>query len=505
MLTIQRHAKGHHGKAISNLREYYLEKHKKGINCTPAILRKNRKAFKKKSVHYYTHVIAEISVLDELSFKKDAAILIYMLERDPQLRKNQALGCYYYFYAGTYFSFVNDLEKALRFLKNAEKKIEFTTDKRLNINIHHNIGVIYGQMQNAPEAIYYLEKASSLLKQTDITDLGLTTDMALAYLLNNQFEKAEEKMLEVYNQRKNTDGNVELNLGYLYLQMGRYEEAAEQNLLAMKIAKRRKDAILLGHCSANLAEYYQQRNNYKLAMEYKGYSDSIEDILLNEKLRNSLDSMQTLNYRMERKNDQRIAQRNLRIEQVKKSRLFLALAGSLAILLLIGVFYIRLLRKNERLVKLQLTMMGSEEQAFQPSMKSNNPTNIDLELLQKFEAVLIHQKWYRKADVSLVTLAKKLHSNTTELSELVNRHYQKNFRTLINTIRIAEAKRLLTDHQTNKFSIDGIATEVGYKNSSTFYKNFREITGVTPATFQRISHKILLDDKSMQPTTDVSQ
>jgi AraC-like DNA-binding protein/Flp pilus assembly protein TadD len=498
MHDIQQQAKGHYGEAITNLREYYLDLQKKGTTITPVFLKNNRKFFKKNSLYYFTHTIAEISVLDELSYKKDAAILIYMLERNQQLRKNHAMRCYYYFYSGTYFSFVNDLEKGLLFLKKAEKENEFIGDKILRINILHNIGVVYGQMQKPSEAIYHLDKACKQAKQANITDLGLTTDLAIAYMLNRQFEKAEGKMLEVYDQRKNTDGNAELNLGYLYIQMGRFEESAKQNLLALEIAKKRKDDILLGHCSANLAVYYEQLKDYKTAMKYKAYSDSIEGIILNEQLRNSLDSMQSINFRIERDIDQRLARRNLRIEQVKKNQLIIGLAGSLAIITILIIFYVRLSAKNKRLVQLQLNAIESDNQSLRSRIGNENPTALDLELLQKFEALLINQKWYRKPDVSLAILAKKLQSNTTELSELVNKNYQNNFRALINSMRISEAKKLLADQQADNYSIDGIALEVGYKNSSTFYKNFREITGVTPSTFQRISRKIIQDDLKIQ-------
>jgi AraC-like DNA-binding protein len=65
------------------------------------------------------------------------------------------------------------------------------------------------------------------------------------------------------------------------------------------------------------------------------------------------------------------------------------------------------------------------------------------------------------------------------------------FRSLLNMLRIKDAKRLLAKSDMNHYSIEGISSMVGYRNLSTFNRNFKNETGLTPSYFQSRSQTIL--------------
>lgn len=54
----------------------------------------------------------------------------------------------------------------------------------------------------------------------------------------------------------------------------------------------------------------------------------------------------------------------------------------------------------------------------------------------------------------------------------------------------------ILDNKYDNYSILGIAETVGYLNKASFYKNFKQLTGVTPANFQAIGKRIIENENS---------
>lgn len=90
---------------------------------------------------------------------------------------------------------------------------------------------------------------------------------------------------------------------------------------------------------------------------------------------------------------------------------------------------------------------------------------------------------------SLSSLAKLVHSNTAYISYVINTSYNKNFKTLLNEHRIAEACRRLTDteHYGN-LSIPAIAEQLGYNSINGFTLAFRKVIGMTPSVYQKLAN-----------------
>ena len=111
------------------------------------------------------------------------------------------------------------------------------------------------------------------------------------------------------------------------------------------------------------------------------------------------------------------------------------------------------------------------------------------ELLEKLELELNSKKVFLDEKLTLNTLAKKLKTNRSYLSETINTHYQISFSNLINKHRIKEASELLIDKNYQHYSIEGIAKTVGYRNISSFNSAFKKETGITPSYFRKSNPK----------------
>ncbi len=109
--------------------------------------------------------------------------------------------------------------------------------------------------------------------------------------------------------------------------------------------------------------------------------------------------------------------------------------------------------------------------------------------LAKFEA----SKGYRK-QVTLTELAKKLETNPKYLSKVINWHYQKNFTSYINELRVHYAILKLKEEAVfRNYTIKAIAQEVGFKNAESFSKTFYKVTGIYPSYFIKQLQKRLED------------
>ncbi|MFZ2899896.1 MAG: helix-turn-helix domain-containing protein [Saprospiraceae bacterium] len=111
------------------------------------------------------------------------------------------------------------------------------------------------------------------------------------------------------------------------------------------------------------------------------------------------------------------------------------------------------------------------------------------ELFNALKRLLEEEKSYLDPKLSLKTLADLLHSNTKYLSQVVNLHFGDNLQAFLNHFRVEEAKRRLAEEDSSTLTLYGIAMQCGFRNKSTFYKVFRQMTGRTPLEYVRDQKK----------------
>ncbi|KIC61349.1 helix-turn-helix domain-containing protein [Chryseobacterium taiwanense] len=104
-------------------------------------------------------------------------------------------------------------------------------------------------------------------------------------------------------------------------------------------------------------------------------------------------------------------------------------------------------------------------------------------ILSKLQ-VMEQNEFYLEKGLTQNQLAKRLKTNTTYLSGIINEHKGSNFNTYINLLRVEYAKKMLTtSSEWRKYSIETIAKECGFTNRSNFSKIFIEVVGVSPVEF----------------------
>ncbi len=95
------------------------------------------------------------------------------------------------------------------------------------------------------------------------------------------------------------------------------------------------------------------------------------------------------------------------------------------------------------------------------------------------------QKLYLNPRLTLSQLAEELQVPAHHLSQVINNHMDSNFYQLINRYRISRSQELLKTERIHQVSIQAIGMDCGFSNKTSFYRAFKQYTGMTPAEFVR--------------------
>jgi PAS domain S-box-containing protein len=133
--------------------------------------------------------------------------------------------------------------------------------------------------------------------------------------------------------------------------------------------------------------------------------------------------------------------------------------------------------------EVNIPLMNLNEKYRSSSLRSIDEIKLYDQLKQLLEA----DKLYLNPELSLKTVADLLNTNTKYLSQVVNHQAGINFQQFVNLYRVKEAKHKIVKDSLSNLTLYGIALQCGFKNKSTFYKVFKEVTGYTPKDFVRIN------------------
>lgn len=116
--------------------------------------------------------------------------------------------------------------------------------------------------------------------------------------------------------------------------------------------------------------------------------------------------------------------------------------------------------------------------------------NDNTALFSKIVTLIINEKLYLEPDFSLSKLAKLMGQSTQKVSSVINQYAKRNFNDFINYYRIQDAKKLLSNTESEKFTISSIAYDTGFSSLSSFNSAFKKFEGSTPSTFRKSHIKV---------------
>jgi len=108
-------------------------------------------------------------------------------------------------------------------------------------------------------------------------------------------------------------------------------------------------------------------------------------------------------------------------------------------------------------------------------------------LFARIEQLMRDARPWSDPDFDVGAMARMLGTYPSAVSRALGRAGNTAFYDYVNEYRVREAQRLLTDPVESRFKVEALGRQAGFRARSTFFKLFRQHTGVTPAEY-RASH-----------------
>ncbi|MCR8668305.1 helix-turn-helix transcriptional regulator [Aestuariibaculum sp. M13] len=102
----------------------------------------------------------------------------------------------------------------------------------------------------------------------------------------------------------------------------------------------------------------------------------------------------------------------------------------------------------------------------------------------KIKAHIVKRKLYLDPLLSMEAVASDLGMSKSYFSKLINSYSDYNFSDFINSLRVKQAKKFLSNDEFSEYTIVAIGLECGFNSKSTFYSAFKKFTSVTPTIYR---------------------
>lgn len=453
------------------------------------------------------------------------------INNDSLLLQNIALKGNVYYARGNFSKATDEYVAAKKIAARME-------DIRGMLNLSHNIGLIKKETKDFKEAIdIFLENLTYIknhkelnLEKIEIKSLIALTD---AYIKTKNIKKAEEyiaiglqksslekfkgqyllfseREVMILYQKKQYELSIQKakpllktlldhgNEKYLatsYLYLGKNYIEIKKFELAKQYLKKIETLI-----EEDYVEYAELKDVYSLLgiceTELGNIENSVKYQNLSTQFDKKIDSINTaINNELHKKNDiiplkEKIASLDVYGEKQKSRAILWFSIASIAIVSL-GLFFFLYRKKQQQAQKRfheLLQTINDLEQAKTKSQLVKTTASVItdesvleiLEGLKKFEA----KEYYLRQDCTLSFVAKKLKTNTTYLSNVINTYKEKPFKTYLTELRINAALiRLKNDPKLRAYTIKAIAEEFGFKRQETFSKAFKTKTKMLPSKY----------------------
>lgn len=99
--------------------------------------------------------------------------------------------------------------------------------------------------------------------------------------------------------------------------------------------------------------------------------------------------------------------------------------------------------------------------------------------------LMLEDKMYTNPEITLGQLAKVLDIHPNNLSQVINTYEGKTFFDYINHQRIDEFKRIFALPESNRFTFLAVAHHCGFNSKTSFNRNFKNATGLSPSEYLR--------------------
>lgn len=146
-----------------------------------------------------------------------------------------------------------------------------------------------------------------------------------------------------------------------------------------------------------------------------------------------------------------------------------------------GVFKLQIIDQKEEIHDYLI----SKKTQGTPTKKKIKTTTTSKIITQLYK-LMEEEELYKDHLLSRLDLANRLETSESYLSQIINQELNKTIVQFVNEYRIETAKNLLQDPIFNKYSVEAIGMEAGFKSKSAFYNAFNTSFKMSPGAFRKL-------------------
>lgn len=423
---------------------------------------------------------------------------------------------------------INDYSGAIKLLKEMIEDIDGSSDSGLkNLKTGIYVALIKGYLgiEDYLQARTYCEKSIRLSRKNNDKESEFYSISFLGTIerIDKNYKKAHQLLNEslvIADEIKAVEEEIPLiyfEKGEVFYDEKKYDEAITILLKADSLMQKNElDFIKQEETYALLAKSYNEIGDIKNSVKF--YEKASKAYKENDKRQGSM-SVDVI-----KKYDLKALKEELNLAEKKTQKTRTILYGSifLALATVIGLifFYKKREQKNQQKFTAILKNLEEEKEILETTKvqealfikeekeklkekdnarakitskkESTTTTEVkEVEIIDETKERLLKKlknfetkELFLSKNSSLNEVAKKLKTNTSYLSKLVNAHKGKSFTAYITDLRVNYAiRRLKEDKKFRSYTIDSIAREIGFNRSESFSRAFKNKTGLYPSYY----------------------
>ena len=132
-----------------------------------------------------------------------------------------------------------------------------------------------------------------------------------------------------------------------------------------------------------------------------------------------------------------------------------------------------------------------EESRKSKYLKSSLNTTSAENIHRVLTELMREKKPFTNPELTLAELAEAINVNRNNLSQVINTYEQKNFYDYINLRRVEEFKRIASLPENQRYTLLGLANDCGFNSKTSFNRNFKNATGLSPSEYLKQANILL--------------
>ncbi len=308
--------------------------------------------------------------------------------------------------------------------------------------------------------------------------------------------------------------NMYVSYGGFMTERGRYGEAIALLNRGMEEARRRNIIPYRYKLYESLSAIYKQMGDTKNALKYYEIFHMQSDSIFNIEKERSINELK-IQYETEKALKEIQEHKLVILREEKKFQITLLICLIVIVISVAVLVYYR--RKNEmyrQLVKQRHEFMQKTGQILplppprsagierytdlsylsSATKYSDSPLSDERgqELFSRMEQLMNEEHIYRNKDLTVEKLADILNTNRSYISRTVNEFTGMTFNNYVNSLRIDEAVKVLSDIN-DDIPLKALSDDLGFNTRSTFYRSFQKLIGVPPSKYREEIRKMYSD------------